>query len=393
MPVIFQIVTVPETLRCFFTDHVLYQLSEGFEVHAVSSPGEVLDRFAAQTGAICHSVTMARKVSPVADLVALARLIRVLLNEQPTIVHCHTPKAGLLGSIASWITAVPVRFYTIHGLVYETRRGWMRGVLKGTERLSCILANRVLCVSTSLMEAVIAEGLCPAEKLGVVVDGSFGGVDVERFRRNTETLGAASAVRESLAIPLDAPVVGYTGRLVREKGIEELGDAWRVLREEFDDLHLLLVGRFEPQDPISPSMRVLFDADSRVHVVEWQDDVVPYILATDVQCLPSHREGFPMVLVESAALEVPTVATRIIGCSDAVADGITGLLFSVGRVDELMDALRRLLRNADLRSSLGRAGRRRVVDRFRKDLLLEGLVYEYRDFLKKKTPYYSCYGR
>ncbi len=381
---IFQIVTVPLTLRSFFVEIVRRLEAEGFEVHAVSSPGDELERFGAETGSICHVVPMIRGISPAADVVSLVRLLRILRRERPDVVHSHMPKSGLLGTVAAWMTGVPVRLYTIHGLVFATRTGWRRRLLKGSERVACGLAHRVLCVSPSLREEVIAEGICARDKVGVVSYGSISGLDVERFRRTEETLAAAAEVRRDLGIPPDATVLGYVGRLVRDKGIEELAEVWSGLREEIDDLHLLLLGDFEAQDAISPGTRGMLEADPRVRIVGWQDDVVPYLLASDVQCLPSHREGFGMVLIEAAALEVPVVASRITGCRDAVADGVTGLLVEPRDAAGLKAALERLLRDPRLRRRMGAAGRRWVQDRFGHELVLEGLMDEYRRLMERR---------
>ena len=242
--------TVPISL-IFLRGQAAYMKSRGFSVDVISSPGRELDAFAVKEGATSHVVEMARSIKPLHDLPALYRLWRIFRSVRPRIVHAHTPKGGLLGTIAAFLACVPLRIYHIHGLRFVTARGLKRSLLRWTEWISCSLAHQVFCVSPSVREVAIAEGLCKAEKVKVLLRGSINGVDAAASF-NPERFGSKdrSKLRERYGIPTDAHVLGYVGRIVRDKGLVELAQSWELLREALPNLHLLIVGDFESQDPL-----------------------------------------------------------------------------------------------------------------------------------------------
>src|SRR5262249_8583139 len=320
------ITTVPDSLD-FFTGQIGHMKERGLEVQAISSPGEALDQFAAREQIMVHALEMPRRITPLRDLRAVARLWRLLRRRRPDIVHAHTPKGGLLGMIGAWLARVPVRIYHLHGLPMMTATGLKRTLLRWSEKVACLLAHQVLCVSHSLQDVAVAEGLCPADKIKVLLSGSINGVDAEDTF-NPERVGATAraAVRAHHGIPPDAPVIGFVGRVVRDKGLIELAEAWRLLQKEFPSLHLLVVGPFEPQDPVPADVIQLLRSDPQIHLTGLCLDVPPLYAAMDVAVLPTYREGFGIVAIEAAAMELPVVATRIPGCVDAVEDGVTGTL-------------------------------------------------------------------
>jgi glycosyltransferase involved in cell wall biosynthesis len=371
------ITTVPESLT-FFTGQVGYMKARGFDVQAISSPGELLHRFAAAERIAAHAVDMPRRITPVRDLVAVSRLWRRLRRSRPHIVHAHTPKGGLLGMAGAWLARVPVRIYHIHGLPLMTATGPKRHLLKWSERVACALAHQVLCVSRSVREVVIAERLCPPDKIKVLRGGSVNGVDAaQAFNPARLPAGVALEARARHGIPADALVAGFVGRVVRDKGLAELVRAWQGLREEFPGLHLLIVGPFEPQDPLPAGVEAVLRGDPRIHLTGEVWDVPPLYAAMDLVVLPTYREGFGIVAIEAAALGLPVVATRIPGCVDAVQDGVTGTLVPVRDGGALADALRVYLRDPVLRRKHGAAGRERVLREFGQEALWEAVYQEY----------------
>lgn len=368
--------TVPFSLA-FLAGHLRSQVSAGYQVHVISSPGPELGAFAGEAGASIHAIEIPRQIDPMNDLRALGRILVELRRIGPDIVHAHMPKAGLLGMIAARLLRIPVRIYHCHGLRYETARGARRRLLQATERTACRMATRVLTVSASLRALMVAERLCDAAKLEVLLAGSIGGVDAEvRFTPRGEA--GRHAARASLGIPDSARVIGFVGRLVRDKGIVELFHAWRALAARMPDLHWLAVGPFEAGDPVPDDVVAAMRADRRVHLVGLDWDTPRLFSAMDVLALPSYREGFPVVVLEGSAMGLPIVASRATGCRDAVIDGVTGSLVSTGNAAELEAALARYLEDADLRTTHGQAGREHVLRNYRPEHLQRAVqrVYE-----------------
>jgi glycosyltransferase involved in cell wall biosynthesis len=366
----------------FVKAQVGYVSQRGFQVYALSSPGPDLDAFGERYGVPTYAVEMPRRVTPLRDLSAVLRTTRVLREIRPEIVHAHTPKGGLLGMIAAWLAGAPVRIYHMRGLPLMGASGGKRSLLRWTERISCALSHRVICVSHSLRDAAIREGICRAEKIGVLAGGSGQGVDAER-RFDPARVGAQAGreIRARYGIPEWARVLGFIGRLVRDKGVVELEVAWQRLRAEYPDLHLLLVGPFEPQDPIPADVRGRLEGDPRVHLAGMDWETPPYYAAMDLVVLPTYREGFPNVPLEAAAMGLPVVATRIPGCVDAVQDGVTGTLVPVRDTDALASAIRRYLDDPALRRDHGAAGRERVLRDFRQEVICEAMYQAYLSLL------------
>jgi len=379
------IATVPYALF-YVAGQVGYMKTRGFEVYGLSSPGKLLSVFSEKEAISVKAVEMAKRITPIRDLVALFKIWRWLHKLRPEIVHAHTPKGGLLGMLAAWLARVPVRIYHMHGLRFVTATGWKRALLIRTEKLSCWFANQVLCVSTSVRDVAMDTGLCPGEKIKVLSRGSCNGVDtVHRFNPSQLPASARGETRAKYGIPQDACVLGFIGRIVWSKGIVELAEAWGGLRNEFPGLHLLMVGPLEPEDPIPRRVEELLRGDSRVHLIGEEWDTPPLYAAMDVLVLPTYREGLPIVLLEAAAMGVPVVATRVPGCMDVVEDGMTGTLVPPYDSQSLNLAIGCYLRNSQLRREHGLAARELVLRDFRQEVIWRATYEEYVRCLLKKN--------
>lgn len=381
-------VTVPVSLN-FFRGQIGYLRSRGFDVQAVSSPGEEAELAREREGITVHEVPMNRGISPLADLVSLWRLIKLMRRVKPDIVHSHTPKAGLLGTIAARLTGTRGVMLSIFGLPQMTSRGLKLRLLNTMTRFSCRLANRVWCDSHSMRQHLIENKLCRPEKIVVLGHGSSNGIESQQnFNPASYSAENRRALRAQYGIPQDAITVCFVGRIVADKGMRELAGAWRLLREKFPDLHLLIVGPFEPQDPLDPRDEELLRTDSRIHLAGMRQDVPLHLAAVDLLVNPSYREGFNVALLEASAMGLPVVATRVPGCADPVVEGVTGTLVPVRDATALAQAIETYVLDAALRARHGTAGRERVVRDFQPQRIWQELEQNYREFVLKEPT--SC---
>ncbi len=374
----------PMFFSFFLTGQIGFMKARGIKLHAVASPDPLLDALAAREEIPVHAVTIDRGIAPLGDILSIVRLYRELRVIRPQIVHSHTPKGGLVGMTAAWLARVPVRIAHSDGLPLLTARGHTWALLWCSEKVMGLLAHRVLYVSHSNRDIAVERELCPAEKAGVLLSGSVNGLDATERFNPAHIPGARGRMRQMHGIPDDALVIGFVGRLLREKGLAELVTAWRALRPEFPALHLLIAGMFDLRDPLLPEIEALLRDDPRIHLAGQVEDTPSLYTAMDVVALPSHREGLGTVLLEAGAMALPTVATRVPGCVDAVQDGVTGTLVPVHDADALADALRCYLRSPELRACHGAAGRERILRDFRQDAIWEAQYQEYARLINRE---------
>jgi len=323
------------------------------------------------------SLRLERDIAPFADLRAFFGLWRHFRAERYQLVHTLTPKAGLLGMLAAWLAGVPARLHTFQGEVWVTRRGALRWLLKNLDRLVARLATDLLVVSASEREFLIAAGLIPAAKSRVLKHGSIAGVDCERFKPDAD---ARAALRAELGIPADAPVFLFIGRLKRDKGVLDLARAFAALAREDPACRLLIVGPDE--EGLLPEIeQACAGCRARLYVAGLSAVPERYMNASDLLCLPSYREGFPVTVIEAAAAGVPTIGARIYGITDAIVEGETGLLFEAGDVRQLAQGMRALAGDASLRRRMGQRARKRAQRDFAQAQLTAALLAHYRELL------------
>lgn len=310
-------------------------------------------------------IELSRNIAPVRDLLALWQLWRLFRRERPDVVHSLTPKAGLLGMTAAWLARVPCRRHTFTGQVWATRTGFMRWLLRNVDRFFGTRATEVLADSVSQRDFIAAEKVAPAERIRVLGRGSICGVDTERFRPDPVARGM---VRQQLGIPADAPLLLYVGRLHPEKGLAELGTAFETVWRRWPASHLVLAG---PDEGGLALLRQALGASlANLRAVGLTREPERYMAAADIFCLPSHREGFGLSLLEAGAAGAPSVATRIYGVTDAVEDGVTGLLVPSRDAAALGQAIGRLLADPALARDIGQAARERAMRDFSRTVVL-----------------------
>lgn len=329
------------------------------------------------------TVPIEREISLFGDLLSVWTLFKTLVGEKFDIVHSMTPKGGLLAAIAAYMAGVPVRFHTFTGQRWETLKGPKRSILIICDWIIGKLSTHCFADSLSQAEYLVRMGIVPKERISSIHKGSFAGVDFQRF--NFEHLGhRRDENRKALGIARDDVVICFVGRIVRDKGIEELIDAFTTLAATNQELVLLLVGPVEELgNSISKKSLSIMRDTPRIISVGGVNNPEYYLSASDIFCLPSYREGFGTVILEAAALRIPTVATQITGIVDAIEDGKTGILVEPRNALSLGKALSRLINDSSFRQTLGKAAYERAFAFYRTETLVEKTLEAYNSALNR----------
>ncbi len=370
--------TVPTSLETFCKD-ILRELSQRYDVVAVSSPGEELELVGRREGVRTIDVKMERHISPFSDIKSLWKLIRVMRRERPWMVHSMTPKAGLLCMIAAWLTGVPVRIHTFTGLVWPTAVGMKRKILMFTDKVLCACATHIIPegqgVKRDLETAEITR-----KTMRVLANGNVMGIDLEHYTRTAEVMSVADRIR----IP-DKITFVFVGRLVGDKGINELVEAFVKLNAENPKTRLILVGRAEPDlDPLRDNIRQMIDNHPDIEAVGEQQDVRPWFAGADVLAFPSYREGFPNVVIEAGAMGLPSIVTDINGANEIIIEGENGVIIPSHDVDALYCAMRKMSDDCEQREYMASNSRRLVAERYDCHIVRNALYEFYRSLETKE---------
>ena len=372
--------TVPGSLDTFCRG-LLSELQQecGYEVVAVSSPGDRLDTLAAREGVRAVAVPMERHISPLKDLKSLWRLVRVFRRERPAMVHSMTPKAGLLSMMAAWICRVPVRLHTFTGLVFPTATGLTQKILVFTDRLTCACATHIVPEGEGVRNDLTSYRIT-AKPLKVLGHGNVRGIDLERFDPSLpEVMDSAAKIRKEGVFTFI-----FIGRLVRDKGINELVSAFTELNREIPATRLILVGEQEPElDPLSPETLENISGCASIEAVGRLNDVRPWLAASDALAFPSYREGFPNVVIEAGAMGLPSVVTDINGSREIVSHGVNGVIIPPRDRDALLAAMRNMIGQREDTAKMATAARPMVAGRFEQSFVRKCLKDYYKEILNK----------
>ncbi|MHA4842625.1 glycosyltransferase family 4 protein [Flavitalea antarctica] len=376
---IIRITTVPISLKVLLKKQLRF-MSAYFEVIGVSSPGKTLGEVSEQEGIRTVGVNMTRAITPVQDLKAIWKLYRLFKKEKPAIVHTHTPKAGLLGMLAGRLAGVPVRLHTVAGLPLVEATGKKRLLLENVEKLTYGAATKVYPNSRNLANFILKRKFCSPAKIKVLGNGSSNGIDTSFFSRTPALDQTAADLKQALGIVSTDFVFVFIGRLVRDKGIEELVEAFKKLKDKFPAVKLLLVGPFEPElDPISEQITAAISQDNRITLVGFQQDVRPYYLVSNVLAFPSYREGFPNVPMQAGCFDLPSIVTDINGCNEIIVEGENGLIISPKSVEQLVTAMTKLLEDTALYAHMKSKAREMIVSRYEQKYLWNLILKEYEE--------------
>ena len=349
-------------------------LNQEFEVVAVADDSGVLAEVAEREGVRTIGVPMHREISLAADCRSLVALYKLFRRERPYIVHANTPKASLLSMVAAWATRVPHRIYTVTGLRFETTNGLLRFILKTMERITCLCATKVIPEGDGVKATLLREHITrkPMEKIH---NGNINGIDLEHYDRTEQVMTRAAEIRNGSE---DFTFI-FIGRMVRDKGINELVAAFDRLNREFPATKLLLVGKFEDElDPVLPETKQMIEKNPKIEFAGYQNDVRPYFAAADIAVLPSYREGFPNVVIQAGAMGLAQIVTDINGCNEVVVDGRNGLIVPKQNEEALYEAMRRLTTDRELTARMAASAREMVATRFRQQDVWNELLKMYK---------------
>ncbi len=376
MEKLIRITTIPSSLKAFCAG-LLKELSNDYKVVAVSSPGLELGEVGIAEGVWTIGVPMERHISLLKDVRSLFRMIRVFRRLKPDMIHSMTPKAGLISMIAGWWTGVPVRIHTFTGLVWPTSTGLKRWVLKMTDRITCACATHVIPEGEGVKSDLIS-GHITKKPLRVLGYGNVRGIDLNYYDRTPAVMAAADEIRETGIFTFV-----FVGRIVRDKGINELVEAFVRLNEKYPNARLLLVGRYEDSlDSISAAARAEIEKNDRIEAVGPQSDVRPYYAAADCFVFPSYREGFPNTVIEAGAMGLPSIVTDINGSREIIKDGVNGLIIPSKDTAALYEAMEKMLTDDALRSELASQARGLIASRYEQGFVRQCLKDFYREVLK-----------
>ncbi len=370
--------TVPQSIG--FVVGMIPDLTKEYEVGVLSSPGvewAMLDKYGDAVKRL--EVPMERHISPLRDLRSLWRLVRVFRRERPDMVHSMTPKAGLLCMLAAWITRVPVRVHMFTGLVFPTATGLKRRILMATDRLTCACATHVLPEGEGVKRDLLDNGITrkPIKVLGY---GNCRGIDLDRF---DPTLSEVQAEAAKLRKPEVFTFIAI-GRLVGDKGINELVAAFSRLNRELPATCLILVGPQEKElDPLSPATLSEIESNPAIEAVGNQADVRPWLAAADCHVLASYREGFPNVVIEAGAMGLPQIVTDINGANEIIINGQNGTIIPPKDTEELYAAMHRIAGDSDLRRTQAANARALIASRYEQSYVRRCLYNFYREILPK----------
>lgn len=363
--------TIGLSLNAFCRGLLRELTEEGYEVVALSSSDADLQQVGEREGVRTIGVPMERRISPLKDLVSLVRLIRVLRKEKPDMVHSMTPKAGLLCMMAAKMAGVPVRVHTFTGLVWPTSTGLIRQILILTDKLTCACATHVIPEGEGVKQDL--QRCITRKPLRVLGYGNVKGIDLQYWKRTAP------------AEPHETVTFIFVGRLVREKGINELVAAFVRLNEQYPQTRLLLVGPYEEKiDPLMPETMRLIDECEAIEAVGSQTDVRPFYERSDVLVFPSYREGFPNVVIEAGAMDLPSIVTDINGSREIIVNQENGLIVPSQDETALYEAMEWMIAHPDECQRMAQKARKMVADRFEQGFVRQCLKDYYKTLLSEK---------
>ena len=387
MKKLIRITTVPLSLKVLLKGQLRFMASNGFDVKGVSSEGKELREVHENEGIAVEAITMSRKITPFQDLKSLWEMWNFLRKEKPQIVHTHTPKAGIIGMLAARLAGVPHRLHTVAGLPLMEATGIKRKILNFVEKLTYSSATRVYPNSKGLYDFILQNNFTQSNKLKIIANGSSNGIDTAFFSPDQVTEIERVTLREKLNIQPDDFVFVFVGRIVSDKGINELIKAFSELQaaenNEPAGIKLLLVGGLENDlDPLNPETLAEINQNKDIISVGFQQDVRSFFAIADALVFPSYREGFPNVVMQAGAMGLPSIVSDINGCNEIIIEGENGLIIPSKNVEKLKEKMLTLAKDKNLYTKLKGNSRRMIENRYEQSVVWNALLEEYEGLLQ-----------
>lgn len=376
-----RITTVPLSLDKLLEGQLRY-MSEFYSVIAVSSEKEYLERIGKRENVATHHIEMTRKITPIQDIVSVVKMYFFFKKVKPFIVHTHTPKAGIVGMVAARLAGVPHRLHTVAGLPLLEATGIKRKLLDFVERLTYSCATKIYPNSNALLGIIKENNYCPSTKLKVIGKGSSNGINTDYFDVNHFSNEQKSALKKQHNISEDDFVFIFVGRIVTDKGINELISAFSKLHQQ-KQVKLLLVGPLEQDlNPLLPETLQQIQSNTNIISVGYQNDVRPYIAISNALIFPSYREGFPNVVMQAGAMHLPSIVTDINGCNEIIENGVNGIIIPVKDSSAIHRAMLQCVTNSGQLQKYSANARHCIVSKYQQNKVWNSILEEYRNFEK-----------
>ena len=380
MEKLIRITTVPISIEKLLENQPKY-FSKFFDITIVSSDKSELEKLGKKQGVKTFCLPLTRKITPFKDIIAILKLYFFLKREKPKIVHSHTPKAGFVGMTASFFAGVPIRMHTVAGLPLMERKFIKKKVLIFIEKLTYLFASNVYSNSKKLMEYILSKKFCSERKIKTLANGSSNGIDTKYFSDNI-SLKNKNKLLNTLEILKNDFVFCYVGRVVKDKGINELVSAFNELNLKSRNCKLIIVGKIENEtNPVSKSTMGIIKKNKNILLTGFKNDVRPYLSIGNCFVFPSYREGFPNVLMQAGAMDLPCIATNINGCNEIIQDNINGFLIPPKNIDALVKAMQKIM-DKKLIIKLSKNCRLMVKEKYDQKFFWEKLLIEYNNLIK-----------
>jgi len=375
---LFRLTTIPSSLNILLRGQLKF-LNQFYEVTVIASDvdKDSWKRVREREKVKCYPIHIERDIFLWNDIKTLFNLYRLFKKERPFIVHANTPKASLLGMLAAKFARIPNRLYTVTGLRFESEGGIKRKVLVKVEKLTCLAATKVIPEGKGVKKTLLKYKITN-KPLQIISNGNINGIDIDYFSPSLYSFKQKGKIKNEVRIPTDSFIFCFIGRLVKDKGINELVQAFVELNKTYLFTKLLLVGPFERElYPLFPETERKIQNHPNIISIGEQADVRPYLAISNVFVFPSYREGFPNVVMEAGAMDLPCIVTDINGCNEIIEDGVNGLIIPPKNKEQLKEKMQLLLENSDLRNRLKQKARSMITSRYEQRMVWEALLKEY----------------